>query len=77
LNLMPILPLDGGRVLVSLLPPRYAIGLSQLEPYGMVLVILLLVTGVLWRVMSPIINFTIGILPASDTVGLVLTKLFS
>ncbi len=77
LNLMPILPLDGGRVLASLLPPKYAIGYSQLEPYGMVLIVLLLVTGVLGRVMWPIIEFTVGILPASDVVWRVITILFA
>lgn len=76
LNLMPILPLDGGRVLASLLPPRYAIGFSQLEPYGMVLIILLLITGVLGRVMWPIIQFVIEILPASDVVWRVIMILF-
>ncbi len=76
LNLMPILPLDGGRVLASLLPPRYAIGYSQLEPYGMVLIILLLVTGVMGRLMWPLIQFTIEILPASDMVWQVITVLF-
>ncbi len=77
LNLMPILPLDGGRVLVSLLPPKYAISYSQLEPYGMVLVVLLLVTGVLGKVMWPIIQFTVGVLPASDVVWRVITILFA
>ncbi len=77
LNLMPILPLDGGRVLASILPPKYAIGYSQLEPYGMVLVILLLVTGVLGKVMWPIIHFVIDILPASNVVWRVLTVLFA
>ncbi len=77
LNLMPILPLDGGRVLASLLPPKYAVAYSQLEPYGMVLVILLLVTGILGKVMWPIIHFVINILPASDVVWRVLTILFA
>ncbi len=77
LNLMPILPLDGGRVLASILPPKYAISYSQLEPYGMVLIVLLLVTGVLGKVMWPIIEFTIGMLPASNVVWQVITKLFA
>jgi Zn-dependent protease len=77
LNLMPILPLDGGRVLASLLPPKYAISYSQLEPYGMVLIVLLLVTGILGSVMWPIIQFTVGILPASDVVWRVITILFA
>lgn len=41
-NLMPIPPLDGGRVLTSLLPARPAIALSRLEPYGMLIVVLLI-----------------------------------
>ncbi len=77
LNLMPILPLDGGRVLASVLPPKYAIGYSKLEPYGMVLVVLLLITGVLGKVMWPIIHFAIDVLPASDVVWRVLTILFA
>jgi len=77
LNLMPILPLDGGRVLASLLPPRYAIPFSRLEPYGMVLVILLLVTGIMGRLMWPLIQFIIEILPASDVVWQGITILFA
>jgi Zn-dependent protease len=38
-NLMPVPPLDGGRVMVSLLPPRLAMRYSQLEPYGMFIVL--------------------------------------
>jgi Zn-dependent protease len=37
-NLIPIPPLDGGRILTSLLPQRPALALAQLEPYGMVLI---------------------------------------
>ncbi len=77
LNLMPILPLDGGRVLASVLPPKYADSYSRLEPYGMVLIVLLLITGILGRVMWPIIHFVIEILPASDVVWRVLTILFA
>lgn len=55
LNLLPILPLDGGRIAVSLLPQRLAIGYSRLEPYGFVLVILLLATGVLSTLMGPLV----------------------
>ena len=56
LNLLPILPLDGGRVAVSLLPHRIASAYARLEPYGFVLVIVLLVTGVLGDLMEPILR---------------------
>jgi Zn-dependent protease len=42
-NLMPIPPLDGGRIMVSLLPPRPALVLARMEPYGMMILMGLLV----------------------------------
>ncbi len=54
LNLLPILPLDGGRLAVSLLPRNLAMGYARLEPYGFMLVILLLATGILGQLMWPI-----------------------
>jgi len=57
LNLFPILPLDGGRIAVSLLPHRLAMSYARLEPYGFMLVILLLVTGALNVLMMPFVNF--------------------
>jgi Zn-dependent protease len=57
LNLLPIPPLDGGRIAVSLLPHRLAMSYARLEPYGFMLVILLLVTGALNVLMAPFVNF--------------------
>jgi len=55
LNLLPILPLDGGRILVSLLPHRLAWSYSRMEPYGMMLVIVLMASGLLWTLMRPLL----------------------
>jgi Zn-dependent protease len=54
LNLLPILPLDGGRIAVSLLPRKLAMSYARLEPYGFMVVILLLATGILGQLMWPI-----------------------
>jgi len=56
LNLLPILPLDGGRIAVSLLPHKLAASYARLEPYGFMLVILLLATGILSDLMRPILR---------------------
>jgi Zn-dependent protease len=62
-NLIPILPLDGGRVLAGLLPIKLSYKYSKLEPYGMYIVILLLFLGVLNFIVSlsnPIVSFLLG-----------------
>lgn len=53
LSLLPILPLPGGQIVFSLLPQRMAWQYSKIEPYGMVIVIVLLVTGTLRFFMQP------------------------
>ncbi len=53
LNLLPLPPLDGGRVAVSLLPYRQAYQLSRIEPYGMFILIGLAVTPVLGWILTP------------------------
>jgi Zn-dependent protease len=58
LNLLPLLPLDGGRILYSLLPHRLAYQYSRIEPYGMMIVLLLLFSGALWVFLRPI--FALG-----------------
>jgi Zn-dependent protease len=55
LNLLPILPLDGGRILVSLLPRSLANGYARLEPYGFMVVVALLATGILGVLMRPLL----------------------
>jgi Zn-dependent protease len=74
LNLLPLPPLDGGRVTAALLPRRLAARYAQVEPYGLVILLALLVLGVLGQVLFPIIFFLatalggLAGLPVSDTV---------
>ena len=56
LNLLPILPLDGGRILASLLPYRAAWRYAKLEPWGLPLLILLLLTNVLDFMLGPVVG---------------------
>ncbi len=62
-NLIPVPPLDGGRVMVGLLPYRQAAFLSRIEPYGMILIIVLVFfTNMFSYVISPILNLGIKLL---------------
>ena len=55
LNLLPLPPLDGGRMTVSLLPHRFAYQFSRIEPYGFMILLLLLFSGVLGALIGPVI----------------------
>ena len=55
LNLIPIPPLDGSRVLTAFLPPRLAAAYNRLEPFGLLIVIALLATGVLGILLKPML----------------------
>lgn len=57
LNLLPVPPLDGSRVLNGFLPERHARQVDRLEPYGLVILVVLLVTGVLGQVLYPPLAF--------------------
>lgn len=56
LNLLPLPPLDGGRIAISMLPHRQAYQLAKIEPYGMFILIFLAITPVLWWVLKPFMN---------------------
>jgi Zn-dependent protease len=60
INMLPLPPLDGGRVAVGLLPGPLAYGLSRLEPWGFFILIALLVTGILGVLLWPLLEFFLG-----------------
>ena len=57
LNLIPIPPLDGSRIVSALLPGRAAVLYNRLEPFGMVLAALLLATGAFGALMTPMLQW--------------------
>jgi Zn-dependent protease len=66
LNLLPLPPLDGGRVMTGLLPGPWAYQFSRIEPYGFFILIGLLVTGVLGMVLWPVISVVMSmVVPVS------------
>ena len=62
LNLMPIPPLDGSKILWGVLPPKLGFQYMQLERYGFILLILLLMTGALGYILYPLIRVTVDLL---------------
>ena len=68
LNLVPLLPLDGGRVLNALLPPRWSAIFSRIEPYGIFILLGLLLSGLLGSVLLPLVSGTVGLLPGAGVV---------
>tara|TARA_B110000285_G_scaffold22527_1_gene21790 strand:+ start:3675 stop:4316 length:642 start_codon:yes stop_codon:yes gene_type:complete len=62
LNLLPLPPLDGGRVAVSLLPYHWSSKLAGLERYGFFILIFLLATGLLGAILSPLIRISQNII---------------
>ena len=78
-NLLPIPPLDGGRVLVSLLPERLATSLRRVEPFGLLLILALVFWTPLWQVVfSPVVYMLIALLagPHLDVVTRTVQLLF-
>jgi Zn-dependent protease len=62
LNLLPILPLDGGRIAFSLLPDRLARSYAGLERYGLPILLLLLFTNVLGLILNPMVQASIELI---------------
>ena len=64
LNLLPLPPLDGGRIAVSLLPHRAAWQFARLEPYGFVILLVLLFTGLLDFWLIPLMRIFLSLIKA-------------
>jgi len=62
LNMLPIPPLDGGKVAISLLPYPWSSHLENLERYGLFIIIFLLFSGVLGNILFPLINISKSII---------------
>jgi len=61
-NILPIPPLDGSRVMSGLLPYRQAVLYEQIEPYGFIILVLLLWSGVVGAFLGPVVYFIVSIL---------------
>ncbi|NOT14863.1 MAG: site-2 protease family protein [Methylotenera sp.] len=62
LNLLPLPPLDGGRIAVSLLPHHLAQPFAQLERYGFFILIALLFSGILGKILDPVISLVYSLI---------------
>lgn len=62
LNLLPIPPLDGGRIAVSVLPYPWSSYIAELERYGFFILIFLLITGLLGQILMPLVMFSQSII---------------
>ncbi len=61
-NLIPVPPLDGSKILANILPSRFTGFFMQLESYGTILLLLLLVTGLLGKILMPGVYFVLTII---------------
>ena len=76
INLLPVPPLDGGRVVTGLLPMAAARVYARIEPFGMIILILLLISGVIGMILGPVVFGSIQLLPGSELVLGILPTLF-
>jgi Zn-dependent protease len=65
LNLLPIPPLDGGRVLAGIVPPRYAALLDRVEPFGFFILLFLLLVGLLGYLLWPPLLYLTGLIESA------------
>jgi len=63
-NLLPIFPLDGSHVLEGLLPPQQAMAYSRINRYGPIILLLLIFTGMLWKIIFPFYKICLALILA-------------
>lgn len=68
LNLLPILPLDGGRILHAALPGRLGVAFARLEPAGLIILLVLLATGLLGGLLHPLVDALLRLMPSAKLV---------
>jgi len=61
-NMIPVPPLDGGRVLVGMLPYKHAVSFSKIEPYGFIIVLIMIYTGIANYIIMPVITLLLNLL---------------
>jgi len=61
-NLIPIPPLDGGRIIIGVLPVRYSEMMERIEPFGSLIVILMIVTGLTSVFVWPMVKLFFSII---------------
>jgi len=61
-NMVPIPPLDGSKVLSHFLGPSRAFAFARIEPYGFIILLVLITTGMINRVVSPVVFALVGLL---------------
>lgn len=76
LNLLPLPPLDGGRILMSVLPGPLAWQMSRLEPYGFIILLALLYFGIIGMVLWPLVSGFVSLLPIPFSAAQLLNLLF-
>lgn len=62
LNLLPLLPLDGGRALHAVLPRAQQVAFAETERYGFIILLILLLTGLLFQILMPLLNVSVAML---------------
>jgi len=69
-NLIPIPPLDGSKVFMVLIPERYRMSYAYLERYGVIILLILILTGVIGHILNPGLRFFINLLARIATIGM-------